>query len=106
MESKLSLLLSKIRGGAMKPSDFYFWIYKDEEDIVPCGYIAVVTLKDLWDRDGVWDDTSASIQVVPTGFYEIMDSQFEYFGTFGAARQALLDAGFIENDDIMNAPRP
>lgn len=89
-----------------KPSDFYFWIYKDEEGFVPCGYIVVVTLKKLWDREGIWDDSGAAIEVVPTGFFELQESEFEYFGSETAARQALLDAGFIENADIMNAPRP
>jgi hypothetical protein len=90
----------------MKPSDFYFWIRPDRDGLTVNGYTVIIVPKELWDSEGIWDDSGDVPDCLPTGFIDLMESEYEYFGSRNAARQSLLDAGFIENQDIINAPRP
>jgi hypothetical protein len=90
----------------MNPSDFYFAIYDDEEDIVENGFIIVITSKAIWDNEGVWDDSGDAIDCVPLGFYELTEAEFEYSNGKGKAtkqeaERLLLNAGFIKNNNIL-----
>jgi hypothetical protein len=58
-------------------------------------YVLVVS-KQFWEENGHLDDCHQGTGIMPTGFYEMCESMFEYEGNMDAARQALNAAGFIE----------
>ena len=82
-----------------KGRDYYFAIAKATE--LMTGYFVVITPKKMWDKENRWDDTSGPIACLPTGFYELQESMYEYTGSESKAKQVLLNAGFIENNNIL-----
>ena len=90
-----------------KPSDFYFAVdrAKDPQDEWDIDTI-VITTKAYYDKTGYWCDNDRMKigTVLPNGFCDIMESVYEYDGNIEEGRQVLLNAGFIENNKILEGP--
>lgn len=76
----------------MKPSDYYFHVC--EFDGTTC---AIVSSRSLWEEEQCMDDESIPEEMLPDGFSELCEAQFEYTGSVAEAREKLQAAGFIEN---------
>lgn len=85
----------------MQPSDFYFKICDDWEGMTIYGFTVVITSKKVWDEEGRWDDSGEifDYDIIPAGFEELTECVFEYSSII-SARNILLNAGFIENNDL------
>lgn len=89
----------------LKAADFYFYQLNTEEffSTDPC---FVITPKKLWDKKHQWDDRGGRVprKILPEGFYEAMEAVYEGTGSVSKCRQQLLDAGFIENPNLVQMP--
>lgn len=75
----------------MRTSDYYF-------NVLDFGTTcAVISSRATWDNEGRVDDESLPDSLVPDGFEELAESQFEFDGSVDEARDRLLAAGFVEN---------
>lgn len=91
----------------MKASDFYFCTlpdyneeFGDPDFFGDISFFAIVSKK-FFDREQCWDDRSCWFhKILPDRFYESAESLFETDLPKEEARQALLDAGFIENEAL------
>lgn len=87
----------KIVAKSYQGADFYFCF--TTMDGIPC---VVITLKTLWDQHERWDDQSRARKLLPSYiFAELQESLFEYTGPRSLARGWLIQAGFIENLDVV-----
>jgi hypothetical protein len=80
---------------SMNAADYYFQQANDPTQGLD--YFAIVP-KEWFDKMGcMWDDENSVPQaLLPPGFEELTDSQYEYNGNPGRGRLTLLSNGFIE----------
>jgi hypothetical protein len=76
----------------MSKQETYFYQVGDSDGD---DYVLVVS-KSFWEENGHLDDCHLGDNIMPTGFYEMQESMFEYEGSMDAARQVLNAAGFVE----------
>jgi hypothetical protein len=82
------------------PSDFYFAVCKGEHEDPPVDTFVVVS-KNYWKRNKCLDDSGGRADhVLPDGFVEVMESEYEYDGDTEAGREKLLKLGFVYNPDL------
>ena len=78
----------------LKPSDFYF---QAGHDIMNNVYYFTIVPKPYYDANKCQSDFALGhLSVIPPGFDELAESDFEYNGDHVLGRQILLQAGFIE----------
>lgn len=76
----------------MEPKDFYFELSHNAS-----GTFFLITPVAYYETEGCLSDKSGVADaVLPKGFYELMESTYEYDGNIEIGRQILLDLGFKE----------
>ena len=83
------------------PDQFYFSVGSLPEVVFP---VILVVYKETWDNYRRWDDScenSALEQMDDLGYIDITECMYEApCDDTAIVREALSNAGFIENDDI------
>ena len=81
------------------PSDYYFAMEEVEEGV----YFFSIVTKVFWDEnEGLSCETDEELEeVLPGGFFEAMESVYEFDGDPLTGLSALLAAGFIQKQDII-----
>ena len=72
----------------MKLKDCYFQATDDGDFII--------TPKELFDKEGVMDDSGEEPSDLPKGFYELQESEYEYEGSILEGKNALIKGGAVE----------
>ena len=99
-ESILEDVIENVEWVASEAKDFYFQIgwFDDYEQTV-----CVVTPKNLWDTERVWDDQSLADAVIGgLPIFRASESIYELDSTPEIVRQKMLDAGFTENLELLD----
>ena len=81
------------------PSDYYFAMEEVEEGV----YFFSMVLKTFWDEnEGLNCETDEELEsILPGGFFEAMESVYEFDGDPLTGLSALLAAGFTQKQDIV-----
>lgn len=85
----------------MKPSNYYFCIDTTIDSDPEYSNFCITSIL-YWDREAQLDDCLSTIDCLPKGFTNIMESCWEYKGTWKEGKQQLLYKGFIYSDDMNN----
>ncbi len=60
----------------------------------------IIVGKQFWKENKAWDDSGDEVENLPDGFYELEESAYEYEGDSAEGFKKLIEAGFIENNDL------
>jgi len=81
----------------MKPDEFYFQLCYNEPTEFSPDHFFTITPKAYFDAEGYLSDESGlADEALPIGFFEVMESTYEYEGDPLDGRNKLLEFGFTE----------
>jgi hypothetical protein len=82
----------------MQPKDYYFAVDHEHDGTFTFFFTSIA----YWDKNLCLNDigNDPEEELLPKGFYELLESVYEYDGEPEEGRAKLLEMGFIQNNDL------